>query len=247
MKINGWDISEANAKQWNVIPGSHSIENESEWVRGSPVPMLLPNTLGFKTMKVTLLIRAEKDRQQILNQCSRILSRFLEPAELILDGFLHSFYGILKKYSFEENPLNIWPLEANRAAKLTLEFNCYECGEVIEQTFGEGMEHTVQNPGNLPSPVVVTITPLVGAASAVLTGICKDPNTGEELPVTVRELATGKAVILDGEQGLFTQEGKNKAGDLEIWELPMLLPGENKITINNARMDLIVKFRPRFM
>ena len=35
MNINGWDISGAQAKQWNVTPGFSDIENESEWQRGS--------------------------------------------------------------------------------------------------------------------------------------------------------------------------------------------------------------------
>lgn len=30
MKINGWDISGAQARQWNVTPDFSSIENESE-------------------------------------------------------------------------------------------------------------------------------------------------------------------------------------------------------------------------
>lgn len=38
MKINGWDISGAQARQWNVTPDFSSIENESEWQRGSPLP-----------------------------------------------------------------------------------------------------------------------------------------------------------------------------------------------------------------
>lgn len=38
MKINGWDISGAQARQWNVTPAFSNIENESEWQRGSPLP-----------------------------------------------------------------------------------------------------------------------------------------------------------------------------------------------------------------
>ena len=41
MNINGWDISGAQAKQWNVTPGFSDIENESEWQRGSPLPFLI--------------------------------------------------------------------------------------------------------------------------------------------------------------------------------------------------------------
>lgn len=40
MKINGWDIAEIGAKQskqWNVIPGFHAVNNDSEWIRGGPI------------------------------------------------------------------------------------------------------------------------------------------------------------------------------------------------------------------
>lgn len=53
MKINGWDISEVQAKQWNVNPGFSDVENESEWQRGSPLPFFAGNFVGFKTVQIT--------------------------------------------------------------------------------------------------------------------------------------------------------------------------------------------------
>lgn len=239
MKINEWDICEADAKQWNVIMGYHSIDNESEWARGSPIPILFQNEIGFKPMKITLLIKAD-GRQDILGRCSEILSHLLAPAELTLDGFEHKFCGILKKHSHSENAMRRWHT-------LTLEFDCYEYGPQVEQTFSGTTSIIVSNSGNIVTPAVIVITPQIGAASVELTGICRDPNTGEDLPVTVRELTAGKKVILDGEAGLFTEDGKLKASDIDIWGVPVLLPGNNKIAVNNNRMDIAVQFRPRFM
>ena len=56
MKINGWDISGAQAKQWNVIPGFSNIENESEWQRGSPLPFFVNGSIGWKTIQITFLV-----------------------------------------------------------------------------------------------------------------------------------------------------------------------------------------------
>lgn len=246
MKINGWDISGADAKQWNVTPGFHSISNDSEWSRGSPAPVLFRNEIGFKTLKVTILVKADRDRQVILNRCSEILSHLLEPAELELDDFDYKFYGILKKHALEENPLSTPVLKFNRASKLTLEFEGYEyADEETVETSGE-TEIVVNNFGNILTPVIIEITPQVGAASITLSGICRDPNTGEDLPVMINELETGKTVTLDGETGLFTQDGELKA-DLEIWDVPTLFPGENKITVDSEWMDIVVRYRPRFM
>ncbi len=246
MKLNGWDILNADAKQWNVTPGFHSVKNSSEWNRGSPV--MLDGEMGFKTIVVTLLIKRDGGRQALLSRCSEILSRLLIPVEIELDDFEHNFYGVMTKHSLTENPLNIMPVKYNRASKLTLTFDGYEYAKTESvQTFSGSTAFTVNNGGNIVTPAIVEITPQVGAASIEVTGICQDHNTGEDLPVVIRELATGKTVTLDGVAGLFTQEGKLKSGDIDIWERPALLPGENKITVDNNRMDITVKFHPRFM
>ena len=58
MNINGWDISGAQAKQWNVTPGFSDIENESEWQRGmnrSPSSRQLKKYKFFLPAEIYLL------------------------------------------------------------------------------------------------------------------------------------------------------------------------------------------------
>ena len=251
MLINNWDILNAGARQWNVTPGYHAISNSSDWSGGSLSPLFLRNELGVKKIKVLLMIKREGGRQEILARCSDILSRLVEPAELKLDDFEHRFYGVLENYSLEENPMKISSVNFNRMAKLTLEFGCYEFavlenGDPFSVLADGETSMVINNTGNLLTPAIVEITPKIGAASVTLTGICRDLGTLQPLPVTIRELKTGKTVVLDGESGLFTQEGELKA-ELDIWERPTLLPGENRITINNNQMILTVRMRPRFM
>lgn len=239
MTINNWDISNADAKQWNVTPGFHSVENESEWIKGSPIPWFGKNRIGFKPIKVTLVVKKDGGRQAILNRCSEILSHLLEPAELMLDKFDHAFYGVMTKYSHDEKAMNRWHT-------LELEFDAYEYArEEIVQTFSGVSDFIVVNTGNIETPAIVEITPQIGAASIEISGICRDENTREDLPVTIRELTTGSTVILDGATGLFTQSGELK--DIDIWSLPTLMPGNNLITVNNSRMDISVRFHPHFM
>lgn len=247
MLINGWDISEADARQWNVEPGFHSIKNNSEWERGSPVPAISRNETGFKQITVTLLVKWDRNRQAILDRCSTILSRLLEPAELVLDDFKHNYYGILSRYKFDENPLNVPFVKYNRAAKLSLEFDCFEYArEETVKRFSGKADFVVENTGNILTPAVIEITPQIGTATLELSGICRG-SAGEDLPVTVRELKTGKKVVLNGETGLFTEAGEPKAADTDIWALPALLPGSNRILVSSSRMDITVRFRPRFM
>lgn len=241
MKIGKKDLSQWHARQWEASIGNHEIENDSDWVRGSPEPYFLKSNIGFKPIKVTVLIKQTGDREGMIRDRSGILSELLEPQELELDGFQNHFRAFLKGHSFEEKVgirKDLWH-------KLTLDLLGYEYGE--QQSVSGISSITVVNPGNLITPAVVEIIPTLGAASVTISGICRNQETGEDEPVAIRNLSTAQKVILDGESGLITQGGELKAGDVDIWELPALKPGENKITCNNEKMNITVRFRPRYM
>ena len=109
MNINGWDISGAQAKQWNVTPGFSDIENESEWQRGSPLPFFINGSIGWKTIRITFLVYGS-DRNEILQNCSTLLSHMMsESVTLELDKFDHKFCGFMSKHDFTENPLAAKP------------------------------------------------------------------------------------------------------------------------------------------
>lgn len=241
MLIGTWDISNAGARQSNVTFGYSNISNSSEWNRGSPAPFLMKNDVGFKPLKIVLVVKGS-GREEILRKCSEIIAHCLEPVELTLDGYKDRyFYGILKKHSASEQSMRRWHT-------LTLEFDSCEYGDEISQDFSGMAEFTVHNTGNLPSASIIEITPQIGVASIVLTGICRDYDTGEDIPVTINELATGKKIIIDGTTGLFTEDGQLKSPDnIDIWTIPVLLPGDNIITVSSNRMDISVKFRPSFI
>ena len=62
----------------------------------------------------------------------------------------------------------------------------------------------------------------------VITGLSRDPRTGEELEIEVKNFTPGKKIIIDGETGLITEDGKVKIDDVEIWALPDLQPGKTQ-------------------
>lgn len=243
MKINGKDVAAHNAKQWNVTIGNASISNDSTWARGSPIPVIFGNTLGFKSLKVTLLVKG-KNREDICQNVSDLLAEMLDIVELELDGFSHRFRGYLAKSSHEEKVLNRWH-------KLTLEFQVYEYGAVVEQqgTFSgiPAVTMAVSNPGNILTPIRLEITPTAGIASLTISGVCMDPDTGEEQPISLKNLTTGNTVVLDGETGLVTEKGALKSKDTEMWTLPALSPGTTTLTCSTGTLSIRVKLYPRYM
>ena len=232
MKINGWDISGAQAKQWNVIPGFSNIENESEWQRGSPLPFFVNGSIGWKTIQITFLVYGS-GRNEILQNCSTLLSKMSESVILELDKFDHKFCGFLSKHDFTEKPLGRLKVTSN--------------GSPFSESASGMLETVVTNPGNAWTPCVVEITPKVGIGQLTIAGINRNPDTGENLQAVIRNLTTNSVVILDGESGKITEDGANKAADVDIWSLPALLPGTNQITLDSTWVDLTVKYRPRFM
>ena len=241
MQINGVDISRWHARQWAVSIGNHAITNNSEWNRGSPDPFMIGGTIGFKTLKVTLLIK-DSTRELMTLDRSNIVASLLEPADIILDGFAHKFRMVLSKdASFEETV----GYRQDRWHKLTLELQGYEYGPEISASGTTTL--SITNPGNLDTPAVLELLPSISTVPIILRGICRSPDTGEDDPVTVRNLETNKKVIIDGETGLITQEGAQKAGDVDLWELPVLSPGVNEITCDNVNVTMTVRFKPRYM
>ena len=239
MRINDWDISNAGGTQWNVEVGHCDVSSESEWSKGSVVPFFLANTLKLKTLKVTIKVDGV-NRQDIISKRSDILSRLLEPVEIELDKFPNKFYGIMTRHTEDETVMERWH-------KITTQFDCIEYGDMITETYSGISEISITNPGNIQTPFTLEITPKGDIGELTITGVCRDRYTKEDLPVKIRNLKTGKMVLIDAESELITEDGLLKSADVDIWEVPSLEPGANTIGLSNANVDVTVKYRPYFM
>lgn len=106
---------------------------------------------------------------------------------------------------------------------------------------------TVRNAGNIITPMRIEITPTAGIASLTISGACPDPETGEDQKIALKNLTTGKTVVLDGETGLVTENGELKSQDAELWELPAAKPGNTTLTFSTGTLNVTVKMYPRYM
>lgn len=237
MTVNGIDITAYGAQQWNVSQEFAELSNESEWIEGTITPFMLKTITGFKTLKVTVMIRGST-RQGIWKAASNLIASMLQPSVIKLDGFDHSYYMYLKNAEQAETCLKRWH-------KATLELVGYEYGSAVTVTTS-ARELAITNEGNMETPAVIEITPLIGLVSVTITGIVRDTLTGADKPVSVKELTMNKTVILNGETGLITEAGANKFAKVELWDLPSLLPGTNNITVNQD-VTLKVTYKPRFL
>ena len=166
MLINDWDISEANARQWTVEFGSCEISTNSDWIDGSPIPVLFRNTTAFKTLTIKLML-VGSDRASILHARSTILSKLLDPCMLTLDNYNHYFYGIMTKHKEPDE------LSMQRFHTLTFEFDCYEYGEEQTVTISGSTQSEIVSPGNLLTPAIIEITSETDIEDFEIRGICR--------------------------------------------------------------------------
>ena len=243
MRINGKNITEyGKVKQWRVDIKPRKFDHDSEWPRGSPVPIFQAPFATFKEFTVTLMVYGS-GREDILHRISNILADLTDVTELELDGWNHGFCGVLEESEVKE----LSDISRHRFQQLELQFSGYEHGDKVAATVNGSETIQITNPGNMVSPVALELTPTIGAASVKITGLCRDSNTGADLPVTVKNLTTGNKIVLDGITGLITENGELKAGDVDMWELPTLLSGSNTITIDTEYVNLKVTVLPIYM
>ena len=240
MTIDGIDsLIEYGAEQWNVTPGFCSIKNESEWMAGAIQPLMLPGTVGLKKYKVSVMIRGSS-RQEIWENGSRLVARLMKPSVIRLNDFDNNFMFVLSNASQAESSIRRWH-------KATLEFVGYEYGNEVSTTYINTKSITMTNEGNMESPCILEIVPTLGKTQLAITGLVRDLFTGEDKPIKISGLTKDKAIMIDSDTGLITESGVNKFEDVELYELPSLLPGENKITLNQSDINITIKYKPMYI
>lgn len=274
MRIDGWDIAQANARQARYIDGHHAVKNGSMWNPGSNRPIFQRNHVEFKEFTLELWVKGE-NYQKIVDNRGKILARLMDPVTIEPDWTDHKFDAVLNKYSVDEK-------SKQRFHVLRLDFIGYEYADLEAFEIEVDTEFSIQNTGNMETPITLEITPIGGAVdipgiqlkasilcdedgaylideddgaaigsydydTLTISGLCHDPQTGEELDIVIRNITPEKKIVIDGETGLITEDGEVKIEDVDIWALPTLMPGENQIRTNNNWLRVTVRYKPRFM
>ncbi len=195
MTINGWDIAEAGARQWNVTFDSCDIENNSEWIEGSVIPLLFRNHTSFKELNITLMLKGNS-REELLQARSDILANLLEPAVIKLDNYSHSFLGIMQKISSPNEEA------MQRFHTLKFTFDCAEFGDMQTYTLEDTTNCILENPGNITGPLICEITALEDIDDYELHGICRKLSImGRSIEEERNETETEK-ILADKEQDI---------------------------------------------
>lgn len=230
MTINGWDIASVGAKQWNVRRGYSQITNKSEWTAGSYNPVVLPSEIGFKTLQIVILVKA-LNKEAVQLGISSILARLKDPAEIVLDNMTRIFFGYLKSYTADESTQRrSYPFH-----RLTLNLEGFEYSEQV--TASGGPSFTVNNPGTVRTPVILTVNPTQAAGSITVSGLGDD--------IVLKNVVSGRAIEINGETGVM--KSNNAVANFDIWTLPTVEPGSNTVSLSSSFATATVTFKPRYM
>lgn len=182
------------------------------------VPILIKRDMKPKKYNLVMDFVSQRD-------ISRFLSEVVDRFELrIDDGYVYTCYldGVPSVQQ-----------EGVYSFTLTLSLLVLQRGEERRFTLKGGDNH-IMTKGTYKAGIRYEIT----------------PHYNGEITVggyTIHNIHTGKQIILDGDNMLITEDGKNKYSDAMFTKFPSLEPGDHIITVSNTNADVVMYYSPVYL
>lgn len=232
MKINNIDISKFKAKLMDRSIRNTDFSVENFWPEKSLNPFINKDVKHkFKELNMTLDLLCDNANE--LEIIKSNLLKELEISTIKFNDIDFIYYG----FCIEPPSISEYVMPGNEIISVKMYVYC--TGELKEEHLNKTNCKTINNPGNLKTPVIVEIIPSIDIIDLKIDGLNEDA-------IIIKNLKQNKKIILDGKEGTITQEGINKFDDTDLWEFPFLVPGENIIKLSKDSCDVVIKFEPRY-
>ncbi|SHH56140.1 phage distal tail protein [Clostridium intestinale] len=229
MLVNSIDISNFKAILLSKDIQTANIITYDDWLRNSLNPLFIGKQEQYKSLKVRLFIEDTND-ETALNDISNIVKQF-EKCILKFD-YLSLYYDcLIVSKNHERIAIGRYNLE--------IELKGYAYKSQITEIANRVSTKTINVPGNSETPAIVEITPSIALVDLVVTGL------GETF--TLKNLAAGQKIIVNGEDCTVLQGSTNRFSDYDSWDFPVLSPGSNTITFSKSNCDVSIKYKPRWI
>ena len=240
MLVNGTDISVFHSTLLTKDIQTAEVTIFDDWLRQSLSPLYLGKQEKFKAIKLEFLIEDTSDYNCLTDIGNLIVQ--LEKCTLKFDDLAFYYNATIANKdhaSLIQDGSYIAESPDNFAYTQNVELKAqYAYLPTVTITL-TGTSQTITVQGNLQTAVIVTLTPTINIASATLTGFGKS--------ITISNLHANIPVIIDGEQGLVTENGVNKFGDTDMWGFPTLQPSSNAVSISQSGIAVKIQYKPKFM
>lgn len=214
-----------------IIPAEAELENE--WLKSALNPYE-SDDIKYQYKKIELVLELQCKSANEIEQLKSRLRKEMTKATIKFGDIDYYYTGTTKSIDFDPSV----SIPGMYEGDLSVSFLAIAEGEQKSESIGTAK--TIQVLGDDITPCIVELTPTVGLASVVLTGLAEEN-------ITIKNLSANQKVILDGEKCLVTQNGNNKFSDCDFWQFPRLNPGANKITISQSSCNVVVKYKPRYL
>lgn len=231
MLLNNIDISNDKAQLLTKDIQTAEVTTYDDWLRNSLSPLYMGKQEKYKQIKIQLYIK-DTDDNAVLNDISDIIKEF-EKCTIKFDD-IDFFYDCL---IVNKNHTRL------ARGKYTLDVELksgYAYKEAITETITGALSRTINISGNLTTPAIVTVTVPSDGQDVVLSGLGEDN-------ITINNVQGNSPIIIDGEECTVIQNEVNKFGDTDIWQFPVLQPGDNVIGINSDSYTVQIQYNPRWI
>ncbi|WP_238907444.1 phage tail domain-containing protein [Clostridium sp. YIM B02506] len=229
MLVNNVDISNFKAILLSKDIQTANIITYDDWLRNSLNPIFLGKKEQHKQINLKLFIE-DTSEENALNDLSNIVNQF-EKCTLKFDDLSFYYDCIIVNKNHERIAIGRYNLE--------IELKGYAYKSQITETANRVSTKTINVPGNSETPAIVEITPSIALVDLVVTG------PGETF--TLKNLAAGQKIIVNGEDCTVLQGSTNRFSDYDSWDFPVLSPGANTITFSKSSCDVSIKYKPRWI
>ena len=239
MTINGIDVSAYNARlQSYSISGTTVTNNLSASRSILTAPTLFSAVPGTRTLSLTLTFYPHylgdnskglsvSDRLAIATENITAFEGLLvgKVVEIALpDGFI---------YTAIVNSIAAATFDSSGEHDVTYTFNAVRHAKPISEII-KANSYMICKSNTATLPIITAVY----------------ANTKSEVTlqgVTIKNIAVGTKIVIDSVLGLITADGKNKFGDSDLIDFPVLQPGENQITSSVSDVRITVSYTPIYI
>lgn len=239
MTINGVDISAYNARlQSYSVSGTTITNNLSASSSILTAPTLFSAVPGTRTLSLTLTFYPHylgdnakglsvSDRLAIATENITAFEGLLvgKVVEIALpDGFI---------YTAIVNSIAAATFDSSGEHDVTYTFNAVRHAKPISEIIKANSYMICKsNTATLP---IITAVYASAAADVTLHGI------------KIKNITANTTIVIDSVSGKITANGKNKFGDSDLIDFPILQPGKNQITSSVSDVSITVSYTPIYI
>lgn len=226
MHINKIDISRFGAKVQNKMI-NHSTKRKTVKWNQTHKPSIEEEVEEGNPISIRLLFEADT-RDMVHRNISNFLVHVTE-CDIKFENLSNNYHCYYDSHSIEETKIDEWLF-------LNIEFVGYEYSDELISNIDYLQTGVINNIGNKSTTAILEVIPRIDLIDLEISGLT-------ETPITIKNLKANKKIILNGEEGTVTVDGINKFDDVDMWEFPFLVPGENKIKISKDSAKIAVKYK----